>query len=80
VRDGLAILYGSPAAVFFFGINLVLAEGAAEALTTFIFGVAALVGASGAGLLNGFFMVLLGRGIVLINVRYLRAYYRLNWL
>jgi hypothetical protein len=71
VRDGLAILVGSPAAVFFFGINLVLAEAAPEALSTFMLGTAALVGAIGAGLLgvSFFFMVLLGRGIVLINVR-----------
>jgi hypothetical protein len=74
VRDGLAILVGSPAAVFFFGINLVLAEAAPEALSTFMLGTASLVGAIGAGFfLDEAFMVLLGRGIVLINVRYLRA-------
>jgi hypothetical protein len=60
--------------VFFFFINLVLAEGAAEALSTFMLGTPALVGAIGAGFFfDDSFMVLLGRGIVLINVRYLRA-------
>ena len=74
MRDGLAILVGSPAAVFFFGINLVLAEGAAEALVKSTLVFFASTGAIGAGFfLDEAFMVLLGRGIVLINVRYLRA-------
>jgi len=56
----------------------VLAEGAAEAFSTFMLETAALVGASGAGFfLDDSFMFILWPK-VLITVRYLPFKYRLN--